>query len=151
GLIFGKRLVKAFLIGGCIGSGLCLGALGLGGLTPGWPVTQNVMALGFCNGIFAVAAIGMMMTLASQGQSAREGTRMGIFGAAQSVGFALGASFGAAALDGIRAAFGVLAEAYAAVFLVEGAMFLFAAWLAARAVSLTFTANRGLAPQIAGE
>ena len=151
GLMIRKEwLTRVFMIGGCIGSGACLLGLAVGGVTPDWPVTQNVMALGFTNGIFAVAAIGAMMGLASEGRQAREGTRMGIFGAAQSMGFAIGASFGAAALDAIRAAFGVLNEAYSAVFAFEGLMFLAAAILAWRALA----AARAPAPaavQYAGE
>ncbi|MFK7945870.1 MAG: BCD family MFS transporter [Paracoccaceae bacterium] len=146
GLIFGGHtLTRVFMIGGCIGSGLCLLALGLGGASgPGWPITANVMALGFSNGIFAVAAIGAMMGLASEGYTAREGTRMGVFGAAQSLGFALGATFGATALDVLRASLGMLAEAYAIVFLIEGALFLVAAAIAARAIQPTITRNRSL-------
>ncbi|MEM7507852.1 MAG: BCD family MFS transporter [Pseudomonadota bacterium] len=127
------EITRVFMIGGCIGSGLSLLALGFGGLQgPGWPIALNVMALGFCNGIFAVAAIGTMMDIASDGQDAREGTRMGVFGAAQSMGFALGAAFGAAALDALRAILALLAEAYAAVFMFEGSLFLIAAVLAWR-------------------
>ena len=124
-----------FMSGGCIGSGICLVVLGLGGLEGiGWPITANVMALGFCNGIFAVAAIAMMMGLASEGRDAREGTRMGIFGAAQSMGFAIGAAFGAAALDTLRASTGLLAQSYSTVFFFEGTLFLIAALLAWRAL-----------------
>ena len=144
GLLWGgARLTRFFMIGGCIGSGLCLVGLAAGGATgSAWPITANVMALGFTNGIFAVAAIGAMMGLASEGRTAREGTRMGVFGAAQSMGFALGAAFGATALDVLRAALGLLAEAYAIVFLIEGALFLVAAAIAARAIQIT-TRNAG--------
>ncbi len=129
-------ITRVFMIGGCIGSGLCLGALGLGGLEGiGWPIGMNVMALGFCNGIFAVAAIGMMMGLASEGHKAREGTRMGVFGAAQSMGFAIGAAFGAFALDALRATTGMLAQSYSTVFFFEGALFLVAALIAWRALA----------------
>ena len=129
-----RAMTRRFMIGGCLGSGLALIALGMGGVSgPGWPIAQNVMALGFCNGIFAVAAIGMMMGLASEGRSAREGTRMGVFGAAQSIGFAIGAWFGAAALDALRGTLGLLAESYAIVFVFEGGLFLLAALLAGRA------------------
>ncbi|MEM8842247.1 MAG: BCD family MFS transporter [Pseudomonadota bacterium] len=130
-------MTRVFMIGGCIGSGLCLIALATGGLQgAGWPLIPNVIALGFCNGVFAVAAIGMMMGLASEGSKAREGTRMGVFGAAQSMGFAIGAALGAVSLDALRAATGLLAQSYAWVFLFEGALFLAAsalAWLAASA------------------
>lgn len=143
GLVAARRggapgMTRAFVVGGCIGSGLCLLALAAGGAAGGrtedWPLTANVVALGFCNGVFAVAAIGAMMGLASQGRQAREGTRMGVFGAAQSVGFALGASLGAASLDLLRALLGRLAEAYALVFAAEGLLFLVAALLAVRAI-----------------
>ncbi len=75
-----------------------------------------------------------MMGLASEGTRAREGTRMGVFGAAQSIGFALGASAGAAALDVLRGLLGLLAEAYATIFALEGVLFLLAALLAVRAI-----------------
>jgi BCD family chlorophyll transporter-like MFS transporter len=143
-MVFGAGLLRAsgrlrmgstrvFMIGGCVGSGLALIALALGSRHGGaWPLTENVMLLGFMNGVFAVAAIGAMMGLASGGEKAREGTRMGVFGAAQSLGFAIGASFGAAALDGLRAVLAETADAYAAVFLFEGGLFLVSALLAAR-------------------
>ena len=131
-----QAVTRIFMIGGCVGSGLCLLALGMGATAgPGWPLAPNVMALGFFNGVFAVAAIGMMMGLASEGRQAREGTRMGIFGAAQSMGFAIGAAFGAAALDALRAITGELAQSYASVFMFEGGLFLAAAILAWVALS----------------
>ena len=143
---------RIFMIGGCIGSGLCLAILGYGGLQGGdWPLQENVLALGFCNGIFAVAAIGMMMGLASDGHSAREGTRMGVFGAAQSLGFALGAGFGAIALDTLRAISGLLAQSYAIVFIFEGALFLAAAVLAWRAIAVSLPARSSAAIAVPGE
>jgi len=141
----GPRLVttRGLILSGCMGSGAALLALGLGGLGWGlgglapsaWPIEANVMALGFCNGVFAVAAIGAMMGLASEGRIAREGTRMGVFGAAQSMGFALGASSGAAALDALRALLGEVAQAYSAIFIVEGLLFFVAAGLALRVIA----------------
>ncbi len=49
GLAFGRAewLTRAFVVGGCVGSGLCLLALAAGGLTGDWPLTANVLALGF--------------------------------------------------------------------------------------------------------
>lgn len=151
-LVRSTTLTRIFMIGGCIGSGLCLLALGLGGLQgQDWPVELNVMVLGFANGIFAVAAIAMMMGLASEGHNAREGTRMGIFGAAQSMGFAIGATFGAAALDTLRALTGQLAESYATVFFIEGALFLVAAYLAWMALSTAAARQMPSAIHIPGE
>jgi MFS transporter, BCD family, chlorophyll transporter len=128
------NLSRTFVIAGCITSGFSLVALAVGGLADEWPLRLNVVVLGFCNGIFAVAAVSAMMELAGEGTRAREGTRMGVFGAAQSTGLALGASCGAAMLDLLRWATGLLAEAYAAVFVLEGVLFLVAAALAVRAI-----------------
>ena len=145
-------LTRIFMIGGCVGSGFCLIALGIGGLAgSAWPLVPNVMALGFCNGVFAVAAIATMMGLAAEGEVAREGTRMGVFGAAQSLGFAIGASFGAAALDALRGLLDALAPAYASVFIFEGALFLVAAVLAWHAVSALSRPAMPAAIQIPGE
>ncbi len=58
-----------------------------------------VVALGFFNGMFAVAAIGSMMALAGEGRDRREGTRMGLWGAAQAVAAAAGGFAGTALVD----------------------------------------------------
>jgi BCD family chlorophyll transporter-like MFS transporter len=128
------NLSRTFVIAGCISSGISLIALAVGGLAGEWPLRLNVVVLGACNGIFAVAAVSAMMELAGEGVRAREGTRMGVFGAAQSMGLALGASCGAAMLDLLRWATRLLAEAYAAVFALEGLLFLLAAALAVGAI-----------------
>lgn len=125
--------MRAWTIGGCIASAAALMALALGALAgPSWPLAANVFALGLSNGVFAVAAIGSMMTLASVGRRSREGTRMGVFGAAQAVAFGLGGFLGAAAIDATRLALGDVSSAFALVFGFEGMMFLAAAVLAAR-------------------
>jgi len=128
--------IRIFMIGGCIASGIALIALALGGQTGAdWPITANVIVLGFCNGVFAVAAIGAMMRLASEGKTRREGTRMGVFGAAQAIGFAIGAATGAAALDALRTIFVEVKDAYGTVFAIEGTLFLISAILAWRAMA----------------
>ena len=76
-----------------------------------------------------------MMSLAgthSASGEAREGTRMGLWGAAQAIGFAVGGLFGAAASDVARWVIGDQGSAYAAVFFLEAGMFVAAALLAAR-------------------
>ena len=125
--------VQVWVVGGCAASGLALIALGLGGqITTDWPIAFNVAALGFSNGVFAVAAIGAMMTLAATGSKAREGTRMGVFGAAQALAFALGSFVGTVAVDMMRALTPDLSLAYGTVFIAEGGIFLLSAALAAR-------------------
>jgi BCD family chlorophyll transporter-like MFS transporter len=125
--------LRAWTIGGCLASALALLGLVLAGLwAPHWPLRANVFLLGLSNGAFSIAAIGSMMALAGAGRGGREGTRMGLWGAAQAIGFALGGLFGAAASDLARALLGAPAPAYASVFLLEALMFVAAAVLAAR-------------------
>lgn len=72
--------------------------------------------------MFAVAAIGSMMALAGDGRETREGTRMGLWGAAQAIAAGFGGLLGAAAVDLMR---GPLpdATAFGAVFLLEASLF----------------------------
>ncbi|MEM9100109.1 MAG: BCD family MFS transporter [Pseudomonadota bacterium] len=137
GPIFGS--MRRWTVWGCVASGAALMVLGFGGMTgPDWPLKTNVFALGFFNGVFAVAAIGSMMGLASKdregGQSDQAGIRMGVFGAAQSIGFATGGFLGTAAVDAMRLTTDRLELAYGTVFIAEGVVFLIAALLALRAV-----------------
>ena len=85
-----------------------------------------VVLLGLFNGMFAVAAIGSMMALAGQGRDRREGTRMGLWGAAQAIAAGFGGLIGAAAADVMRTSSDD-ATAFGAVFLAEAALFLAAA------------------------
>jgi BCD family chlorophyll transporter-like MFS transporter len=125
--------LRAWTLGGCLASALALCGLVLAGhWAPHWPLRANVFVLGLANGAFSIAAIGSMMSLAGAGRSGREGTRMGLWGAAQAIGFALGGLFGAAACDFARWLLGAPAPAYASVFLLEALMFVAAAALAAR-------------------
>lgn len=137
GTLIGKSragFMRDWTVGGCIASAAALLALGLGTQTMGadWPLLPNVIALGVANGAFAVAAIGSMMTLASAGPKQREGTRMGVWGAAQALAFGLGGFLGAAAVDMARVLMDAPAPAFALVFAVEGLTFLLAAALALR-------------------
>ncbi|MGD2025850.1 MAG: PucC family protein, partial [Methyloceanibacter sp.] len=97
-----------------------------------FPLRMAVFALGVGNGIFAVAAIGSMMTLASEGRTKREGTRIGLWGAAQAFAFGLGGFLGTVGVDVSRAILGSPTVAYAIVFFIEGLLFVVAAVLAAR-------------------
>ena len=80
--------------------------------------------------MFAVAAIGSMFNMANDGTS-REGVRMGLWGAAQAIAFALGGLTGTLAVDAARIALGSPVPAYTIVFMGEAAMFIVAAILAA--------------------
>ena len=80
----------------------------------------------------SLAAIGAMMGLAREGQEAREGARMGVFGAAQAIGFGVGSFAGTVASDAMRTLTGSDALGYGAVFGAESLIFLVAALLALR-------------------
>ncbi len=134
--------LQTWIVGGCLASALALANLAFGGLIGGnWPLQPSVFALGVANGAFAVAAIGSMMRLATKGEGAREGVRMGLWGAAQAVAFGLGGFLGTAAIDLARLAIDSPEAAYATVFLAEGLLFLVAAHLA---MGLARKSERGL-------
>jgi len=120
-------------VGGCVLSAAALVALASAAQSaPVWPLTANVVALGFANGIFAVAAITSMMALAGAAGPSRVGLRMGLWGAAQAIAFGLGGFVGTVAVDLIRWMSDSIAVAYGSVFLLEGLIFLVAAGIAAR-------------------
>ncbi|UAB78009.1 BCD family MFS transporter [Erythrobacter sp. SCSIO 43205] len=132
--------LRHWIVFGCLGSAAALACLALGAkVGAGWPIHANVFALGFCNGLFAVAAIGAMMGLAGSGERTREGVRMGVWGAAQAIAFGLGGLVGSLGVDIGRRALDD-GSAFQLVFAAEGALFVVAAWLAVRAT------QRGLAP-----
>jgi len=123
--------LRAWSIGGCVASGVSLiGIAGAGIVGPGWPLQANVFALGVANGAFAVAAIGSMMDLAGEGRGGREGTRVGLWGAAQAIAFGLGGFAGTALSDFAHAFVAEPGAAYASVFAFEAALFAMSAVLA---------------------
>ncbi len=129
---FRLGMLRSWTIAGCLGSAAALGVIAfLGPMGPGAPLMPAVVALGFFNGMFAVAAIGSMMALAGEGRGRREGTRMGLWGAAQAVAAGFGGLMGAALVDLFR--FGLNdAQAFGSVFVIEAGIFLAAALMAAR-------------------
>lgn len=127
--------LRGWIAVGCVGSALALAALAVGaGVGPGWPLAGNVAALGFANGIFAVAAIGTMMSLAGSGASPENsdtGVRMGVWGAAQAIAFGLGGLIGAVGVDLARQAQRD-GQAFQTIFVIEALLFMASAVLAAR-------------------
>ena len=141
----GRRFgsLRAWQIGGCLMSALMLlGLVAAAFVGSAWPFTATVFALGVSNGAFSIAAIASMMRLASEGRHAREGVRMGRWGAAQAVAFGMGGLVGTGASDLARWLIGTPAMAYAAVFALEAALFVVAAVLAARLTSGRVAAAR---------
>ncbi|MFP4273854.1 MAG: BCD family MFS transporter [Paracoccaceae bacterium] len=133
----GLRLgsLRGWVVAGCLGSAASLAALSLAGTAGLRPALMPaVVSLGLFNGMFAVAAIGSMMALAGEGRDRREGTRMGLWGAAQAIAAGFGGLLGAASADVMRVMLGEDAAAFGAVFLAEAGLFLVAALLALRVI-----------------
>ena len=125
--------LRVWTIGGCLASALALFALMFAGLQgSGWPLNATVFALGVANGAFSIGAIGSMMRLAAEGRQAREGVRMGLWGAAQAVAFGLGGLVGTGASDLARWLIASPGVAYALVFALQALAFLLSAVLAWR-------------------
>ncbi|MEL7729216.1 BCD family MFS transporter [Citromicrobium bathyomarinum] len=137
GSAFAGRLpvdLRLWIVASCAGSGLALAGLAMAALAgPGWPLAANVFVLGFCNGVFAVSAIGAMMGLAGAGEKTREGVRMGVWGAAQAIAFGLGGLGGALGVDVARRVAGQDGAAFQLIFAIEACLFILAAALAVQA------------------
>ena len=125
--------LRAWTVGGCLASAAALAGIATGGFASAtWPLVGNVFLLGFANGAFAVGAIASMMTLAGDGAAHHEGLRMGLWGAAQAFGFALGGLIGTVAIDIARWLLSTPEVAYATVFTIEACLFVVAALMGAR-------------------
>ena len=125
--------LKLWMALGCAGSAAALFAIAAGGpMGQDFPLRPAVFGLGVANGAYAVAAIGSMMALAGRGGERERGTRMGVWGAAQGLAFGCGGFLGALAVDLARLATAEADHAYAAVFFVEGLLFLVAVAVALR-------------------
>ncbi|GEN98956.1 bacteriochlorophyll synthase [Novosphingobium sediminis] len=124
--------LRGWIAAGCVGSALALAGLAVGaGIGPGWPLAANIGVLGFANGVFAVSAIGAMMSLAGEGNKADTGLRMGVWGAAQGIAFGLGGLSGAIGVDLARHAESD-GRAFQSIFAVEAMLFMAAAVMAVR-------------------
>jgi MFS transporter, BCD family, chlorophyll transporter len=125
--------LKLWTLAGCVASAIALGAIAAAGMTAQAALLKPaVFGLGFANGVFAVSAIGLMMSFAGTGTGAREGTRMGLWGAAQAMAFGAGGFAGALGLDIARALMTSTPLAFATVFVAEAVLFLGAAMLVRR-------------------
>lgn len=145
--------LRGWTIAGCLGSAVMLVLLALAGMAAdaaaATPMLRAlVFMLGLANGAFAVAAIGSMMGLVGRGRGSREGTRMGLWGAAQAVAFGLGGIVATGAVDLARLATGSPAIAYGAVFVAEALLFV---WATVYAVRLSREDTASTAIVVGGE
>ncbi len=122
-----------WIVAGCVASALALICLAFAAIAgPAWPLRSCVLLLGVTNGVYAIAAIGAMMNLVGAGHENREGTRMGLWGAAQAISFGIGGFVGTMASDLARLLLSSVPIAYATVFVAEAALFVVAAYLVVR-------------------
>ena len=132
--------LKNWVWAGCMGSCISLVFIALAGQSPEIvPLAPLVFGLGILTGMFAVAAIGSMMSLASQNNDRREGTRMGLWGAAQAIAAGFGGLLGTILVDLLRLANFSHADAYGTVFIFEAALFALAASIATRSITTAFS------------
>lgn len=125
--------LRTWCVGGCLVSALALAGLAIAGhVGPPWPLKANVFLMGAANGAFSIAAIGQMMRLATEGRAAREGVRMGLWGAAQAIAFGFGGLIGTAASDLAHWLIASTGVAYGSVFAAEALLFVASALLASR-------------------
>ena len=124
--------VQGWMVGGCLASALATVGLSWAALQSDWPLRLNVVLLGVANGAFSIAAIATMMRLAGAGGPGREGTRMGLWGAAQALAFGLGGLVGTGASDLAHVLLGGHRSAYASVFALQAVMFAVSAVVALR-------------------
>ena len=144
--------LRHWVVGGCLGSAAALVAIAmLGQIGPGAPLLIATVILGYMNGVFAVAAIGSMMQLAGEGRDAREGTRMGLWGAAQAIAAGFGGLMGAAAADIFRRILTDDATAFGAVFLFEASLFVLSAVIAVKVIETNHTRPLSDAALVPGE
>jgi MFS transporter, BCD family, chlorophyll transporter len=131
-----RGTLRQWVVGGCLGSAAALAAIASLPTLGQVFLLPAVVALGVFNGMFAVAAIGAMMALAGRGRPGREGTKMGLWGAAQAMAAGFGGLAGAAGADALRLILPA-PQAFGTVFLAEAALFVIAAVLALRVVQGT--------------
>jgi MFS transporter, BCD family, chlorophyll transporter len=119
---------------GCLASGAALLAVAFSPVAESLIMLKaSLLSLGIANGVFAIGAIGSMMSLSAAADQSQTGVRMGVFGAAQAVAMAAGGMLGAGASDVMRSLLGSDRLGYSSVFAMEAALFVGAAVLASAA------------------
>ena len=120
--------------GGCIASAIALLAIAMSPMAGSVLLLRAALfSLGVANGVFAIGAIGSMMSLSTAADQSQTGVRMGVFGASQAIAMAAGGMLGAGASDVMRAYFNSDQLGYGSVFVMEAALFAGAAVLASAA------------------
>ena len=123
---------KLWLITGCLFSALSLFIISLLALTFTEPNLLNsvVFIFGISNGVFTAGVLGTMLHLASRGSGDnKEGTRMGIWGAAQAYATMIAVFFSTLLVDILGLIMTSLPSVYGIVFLTAASFFIASAYL----------------------
>ena len=123
---------KLWLITGCLFSALSLFIISLLALTFKEPNLLNsvVFIFGISNGVFTAGVLGTMLHLASRGSGDnKEGTRMGIWGAAQAYATMIAVFFSTLLVDILGLIMTSLPSVYGIVFLTAASFFIASAYL----------------------
>ena len=123
---------KLWLITGCLFSAISLFIISLLALTFTEPNLLNsvVFIFGISNGVFTAGVLGTMLHLASRGSGDnKEGTRMGIWGAAQAYATMIAVFFSTLLVDILGLIMTSLPSVYGIVFLTAASFFIASAYL----------------------
>ena len=123
---------KLWLITGCLFSALSLFIISLLAITFAGSSALNsvVFFFGISNGIFTAGVLGTMLHLASRGSGDnKEGTRMGIWGAAQAYATMIAVFFSTVLVDILGLIMTSLPSVYGIVFLTAACFFIASAYL----------------------
>ena len=123
---------KLWLITGCLFSALSLFIISLLALTFTEPNLLNsvVFIFGISNGVFTAGVLGTMLHLASRGSGDnKEGTRMGIWGAAQAYATMIAVFFSTVLVDILGLIMTSIPSVYGIVFLTAACFFIASAYL----------------------
>ena len=123
---------KLWLITGCLFSALSLFIISLLALAFTEPNLLNsvVFIFGISNGVFTAGVLGTMLHLASRGSGDnKEGTRMGIWGAAQAYATMIAVFFSTLLVDILGLIMTSLPSVYGIVFLTAASFFIASAYL----------------------
>ncbi len=128
--------LRQWAAAGCLASALTYMALTVSPAVGDPRYFRMIVALlGLSNGVFAIGAIGSMMSLTGDRQDGRAGLRLGVFGAAQAIAYATGTMTGAVGVDVARSVMDSPVRGYLVVFGVQAVLFAASAWLALRSAS----------------
>jgi BCD family chlorophyll transporter-like MFS transporter len=123
---------RLWLITGCLFSALSLFIISLLAITFAGSSALNsvVFFFGISNGIFTAGVLGTMLHLASRGSGDnKEGTRMGIWGAAQAYATMIAVFFSTVLVDILGLIMTSLPSVYGIVFLTAACFFIASAYL----------------------